>query len=249
MNVYVRNNADQSNQVKINLVERIAHKVKSELVDLVDIDDLIQTGMIGLLEAQLKYDPKFGASFDTYAGIRIRGAMLDSIRANDYVSREVRKKSREINEAMQNIQNRKLSPATDKEIANEMGINLCDYVKIVAKAACKYIHYEEAEQNYMNNVYFVDDKNNPEMAYISTELKYRLGEVYKTLPDNMKVLLRLHYVEDRSLKEVGQLLGVTASRCSQIHREMLNRLQNKFMNYSDNVHNDASCQQDWQQVA
>ena len=122
-----------------SLVKRIAYHLKGRLPDTVLVDDLIQSGMVGLLEAAKNFNPTQGASFETYAGIRIRGAMLDEIRRGDWTPRSVHRKSRDMMEAIRKVENRTLSSATDSEIAIEMGIDLSEYNKILRDSSVAQI--------------------------------------------------------------------------------------------------------------
>ena len=214
------------------LVKRIAYHLKGRLPDTVQVDDLIQSGMLGLLEAAKNFDSSQGASFETYAGIRIRGAMLDEIRLGDWTPRSVHRKAREMNLAIKNIEERKLSSATDTEIANEMGITLEEFNHILRNSSVSKIFSideSEVEQDYNSSI---STKVQPETIYKREELAGALEGIIDSLPERERLVMSFYYEEEMNLREIGEVLGVSESRVSQIHGKALMtiraRLENSF---------------------
>ncbi|MFI4919886.1 MAG: RNA polymerase sigma factor FliA [Legionellales bacterium] len=200
------------------LVKRIAHHLLGHLPQSVQVDDLIQAGMIGLLEAARHYDSSKGASFETYAGIRIRGHMLDEVRANDWVPRSVYRNSRMISEAVKQVEHRLGRAAKDGEIAAEMGLSLNDYHEIA--------HYSASSHLYgFDDLGVTDDilqdetsgfTSEPHVNAVHHDLMHQLTHVINGLPQKERLVLSLYYEHDLNLKEIGGILEVSESRVSQI---------------------------------
>ena len=226
------NSADDLVTQHASLVKRIAYHLKGRLPDTVQVDDLIQSGMLGLLEAAKNFDSRQGASFETYAGIRIRGAMLDEIRLGDWTPRSVHRKAREMNQAIKNIEDRKLGSATDTEIATEMGISLDEFNQILRNSSVSKIFSideSEVEQDYNSSI---STKIQPETIYKREELAGALEGIIDSLPEREKLVMSFYYEEEMNLREIGEVLGVSESRVSQIHGKALMtiraRLENSF---------------------
>lgn len=212
------------------MVKRIAHHLLGRLPKSVQLDDLIQSGMIGLLEAAGRYDTTKGASFETYAGIRIRGTMLDEVRKNDWVPRSVYRNSRKIAEVSKQLENRLGRDVRDHEIAEEMGVSLDEYHQML---------------NDLNSsqIYGFDDLGVPEESFdigiegtMQTPLEgvqqqkfYKsLLKCIESLPDREKLVLSLYYDEELNLKEIGNVLEVSESRVCQIHSQAMLRLRSRI---------------------
>ena len=209
------------------LVKRIAFHLMSRLPASVQADDLIQAGMIGLLEASRKFDPEQGASFETYAGIRIRGSMLDEIRRTDWTPRSVHRKAREVAEAVRQIENAKGRDARDVEVAEAMGMELDEYHKILQDATgCRIFSYEDpgtiGEEGYAHQ-----DRhpNQPLENLQNSDFKQGLAQEIKGLPERERLVMALYYDEELNLREIGDILGVSESRVCQIHGQALIRLR------------------------
>ena len=203
------------------LVKRVAYHLKGRLPDSVQVDDLIQSGMLGLLEAAKNFDCTQGASFETYAGIRIRGAMLDEIRLGDWTPRSVHRKAREMNQAIKKIEDRKLGNASDSEIAEEMGVSLEEFNQILRNASVSKIFSiddGEVEHDYNGNM---STKIQPETIYKREELALALEGVIDDLPERERLVMSFYYEEQMNLREIGEVLGVSESRVSQIHGKAL----------------------------
>jgi RNA polymerase sigma factor for flagellar operon FliA len=209
------------------LVKRIAYHLMSRLPASVQADDLIQAGMIGLIDASRKFDPDQGASFETYAGIRIRGAMLDEIRRTDWTPRSVHRKAREVAEAVRKIENEKGRDARDVEVAEVMGLELREYHKILQDATgCRIFSFEDpgnaGEEGYASNN---RELNQPLDTLQNEDFKEGLAGAIKGLPERERLVMALYYDEELNLREIGEILGVSESRVCQIHGQALIRLR------------------------
>jgi RNA polymerase sigma factor for flagellar operon FliA len=209
------------------LVKRIAFHLLSRLPPSVQADDLIQAGMIGLIEASRNFDPKQGASFETYAGIRIRGAMLDEIRRTDWTPRSVHRKAREVAEAVRKIENEKGRDARDVEVAQVMGIGLEEYHKILQDATgCRIFSFEDPGSLGEEGFSSPDRQSNQPFDNLQNDdFKQGLARAIKGLPERERLVMALYYDEELNLREIGEILGVSESRVCQIHGQALIRLR------------------------
>lgn len=210
-----------------SLVKRVAYHLLSRLPNTVQIDDLIQAGMIGLLEAVRHYDAKQGASFETYAGIRIRGAMLDEIRRSDWVPRSVHRKARQVAETIRKIEHNKGAEARDAEVAEAMGLSVSEYQQILQDMkGAKLLSFEE-----MNSGEDALSDRLPSPScdpYASVEghhFAQSLSEAIDGLPEREKLVLSMYYNDELNQREIGAVLGVSESRVCQIQSQALLRLQ------------------------
>lgn len=210
------------------LVKRIAYHLMSRLPPSVQPDDLIQAGMMGLLEATRNYDPSQGASFETYAGIRIRGAMLDEIRKNDWVPRSVHRKARQIAEAVRGIENEKGRDARDHEVADALELTVEEYHRLLQESSChKIFSIEDFVEDGNEIGDNIPDHNNPGPfeGLQKDDFKRCLAEAISGLPERERLVMALYYEEELNLREIGSIIGVSESRVSQIHSQALIRLQ------------------------
>jgi len=213
------------------LVKRIAHHLLARLPSSVLVDDLIQAGMIGLLEAARKYDSSKGASFETYAGIRIRGSIIDEVRRGDWTPRSVHRNGRRISEAIQIIEARTGNDANDTAIAQEMGVSVDEYHKLLKdNVESKLFSVEELtttqDDGYAEQLVGTDIgpmKKAEKDAFVGS-----LADAIKTLPEREQLVLALYYDEELNLKEIGQILEVSESRVSQIHSQAAHRLRSRL---------------------
>jgi len=210
-----------------SLVKRIAFHLMSRLPASVQVDDLIQAGMIGLIEASRKFDPEQGASFETYAGIRIRGAMLDEIRRTDWTPRSVHRKAREVAEAVRKIENEQGRDARDVEVAAAMGLELNEYHKILQDATgCRIFSFEDpGSVGEDGPAHGQRQPNQPLENLQNCDFKQGLAGAIKGLPERERLVMALYYDEELNLREIGEILGVSESRVCQIHGQALIRLR------------------------
>ncbi|PCH61332.1 MAG: RNA polymerase sigma factor FliA [Gammaproteobacteria bacterium] len=215
------------------LVKRIAYHLMSRLPASVQVDDLIQAGMIGLLEAARNYDASQGASFETYAGIRVRGAMLDEIRKGDWVPRSVHRKARQMAEAVRAIEHKEGRDARDHEVAEAMELNLNDYYKVLQDVSGhRVLSFEDVgvDEDAMPTL-TADPSTNPDEGLLREDFKRCLAEGISGLPERERLVLTLYYDEELNLREIGAVIGVSESRVSQIHSQALIRLKARMANW------------------
>lgn len=209
------------------LVKRIAYHLSGRLPRSVQLDDLMQAGMLGLLEAVRYYDESKGASFETYASIRIRGYMLDEVRRNDWVPRSVYRNSRMISAAISTLENRLGREANDHEVAKELGVSLTEYHEMLNDA--NGAHLYGFEDLGVTDDVLKDDSaglvSEPHVNMLRADMKTHLNDVIEGLPKNERMVLSLYYEHDLNLKEIGDVLGVTESRVSQIHSQATHRIK------------------------
>jgi RNA polymerase sigma factor for flagellar operon FliA len=211
-------------------VKRIAYHLHSRLPASVQIEDLIQSGMIGLLEALDKYDPDQGASFKTYAGIRIRGSMLDEIRVGDWTPRAVRKQSRELAQAVKTVENRKGGEADDQEVADELGVDISDYHRMLTESAGSRMFSLDAESNSddYSSTLTSHAPPDPQEVFEGQAFKRAVMHSISALPERERLVMALYYDEELTLKEVGRVLDLSESRVCQIHGQALIRLRSRL---------------------
>lgn len=218
-----RNPARQKDEIAsqhLRLVKRIAYHLVARLPTSVDVDDLIQVGMIGLLDAIRNYQTGHGASFETYAGIRIRGAMIDELRRQEWVPRSVQRKARDLAAGVREVENLKQGPATAREVAEHLGLSLDEYHAATRDAtACRVVDLDDSD------VPDVEGDQEPLAKLQSEAFRAVLGDKIDRLPEREKLVMALYYDEDLNLREIGQVLGVGESRVCQIHGQALNRLR------------------------
>ena len=210
------------------LVKRIAYHLLAKLPDNVLVEDLIQAGMLGLLEASSNYNDQQGASFATYAGIRIRGAMLDDVRRTDWTPRSVHRKARQITQVMQQIEQETGRDARDTEIAALLEITIEEYHKILQDSTCcRLFSTDELESD--------DHQASPENILDNInedDFRVALMEAISSLPEREQMVVSLYYDEELNLKEIGNVIGVSESRACQINNQAMLRLKSRLLNYA-----------------
>ncbi len=213
------------------LVKRIAFHLINRMPAHVMVDDLIQAGMLGLLEAASNFDSSQGASFETYAGIRIRGSMLDEIRKLDWTPRSVHRKSRAVTDAIRKIEHHKGSDATDQEIAREMGISLSEYHQILVDTNSSRVFSIDALQE--DNDYQVPGANqdSPFEHLSDDEYQKLLADSIRSLPEKEQLVMSLYYHDELNFREIGQVLDVSESRVCQIHGQAMLRIRSKMSDW------------------
>ena len=211
------------------LVKKIAYYLSGRLPKSILMEDLVQAGMLGLLEALRAYSDDKGASFETYASIRIRGFILDEVRRNDWVPRSVYRNARMIAEAVKTVENRVGREASDHDVADELGLNLLEYHELLADA--NGAHLYGFEDLGVTDDLLRDDHGmfcEPQTAVMHEDTCSHLAALIDGLPKNERLVLSLYYEHDLNLKEIGELMGVTESRISQIHSQATHRIKSRW---------------------
>ena len=215
------------------LVKRIAYHLLARLPASIQVDDLIQSGMIGLFEAASNFDNSKGASFETFAGIRIRGAMLDEMRRGDWTPRSVHKNSRMISEAIKVLEAELGRDVSDIEVAEKLDISLNDYHHILREVSTgKILGIDDLAVNE-DAIKLCDDSlgDDPYQSIEHNSFKKGLAECIKSLPEREALVLSLYYDEELNLREIGQVLDVSESRVSQIHSQAMHRLKGRMQSW------------------
>ncbi|WP_018953896.1 RNA polymerase sigma factor FliA [Thioalkalivibrio sulfidiphilus] len=218
----------------VPLVKRIAYHLLGRLPSSVQVDDLIQAGVVGLLEAAQQYDATQGASFETYAGIRIRGAMLDEVRRSDWTPRSVHRNARRVSEAMRLVENRLGREAQPAEVAAELGVSLDEYQHMVSDAAsCKVLSFEDIfEPDSEGEDLLPGDEPSPFEALQSDGFRAALAREVGALPERERLVMSLYYDDELNLREIGEVLGVSESRVCQLHGQALVRLRSRMSDWT-----------------
>lgn len=224
------------------MVQRIAYHLSARLPASVLIDDLIQAGLIGLMDAVNLYDPSQGASFETYAGIRVRGAMLDELRRNDWAPKSVHRRSRDMLSAVHKIESRANRDARPQEIAEEMGISLEEYHELVLETnTCRVLNFAEVayeDQDFSETV-SDNQRSGPLGGLQKEEFQHYLAESIRALPEREQLIVSLYYDEELNLKEIGSVLGVSESRVSQLLSQAHVRMRNMMSEFIEPELNEA----------
>ncbi len=214
------------------LIKKVAYRMISRLPANVEMDDLMSSGVLGLIDAADKYDSEKSCNFKSYAEIRIRGAMVDDLRAVDWVPRSVRQKSASIEHVSRELAGKLGRAATDVEIAAELGLSLEELRVLTDKArAVSVVSYEDlgvgAAEDKRDFLDGVSDPEalDPEQTTEQSDERAFIMKALHSLPERQRVVLSLYYFEDMNLKEIGGLLGVTESRISQIHSAAVAQLR------------------------
>lgn len=215
------------------LVKRIAYHLMMRLPASVQVEDLMQNGMMGLLEAASRYDDDFGAQFETYAGQRIRGAMLDSLRETDWLPRQLRKDMRRVEQMIHQLEQSHGKPPTEGELAKALGMELADYQKILGEARGHQLVYLEdivaEEGDDFLDRHVVGEIEDPLRQIEEDSTRRELVAAIEALPEREKLVMALYYEEELNLREIGEVLGVTESRVCQLHSQAIARLRAKVV--------------------
>lgn len=214
------------------LVKKIALHLMARLPASVQLEDLMQAGMIGLLEAAQRYSSTKGATFETYAGIRVRGAMVDEIRKGDWVPRSVHRNARRISQAIKAVEDRLGREAQDLEVAEELGMELSEYHSSLSDAnSGRLFSLDELNESGDLPIEEAETSDNPLDGLASDAFRRNLAEAIEELPEREKLVLSLYYQEELNLKEIGAVLGVSESRVSQIHSQAALRLRGRLSDW------------------
>lgn len=217
------------------MVRRMALQMLAKLPASVELDDLIQAGMIGLLDASTRYQDNRGAQFETFASQRIRGAMLDELRASDWGSRNLRQQARKVEQAIQSLEHRLGRPATEGEIAKELKMDLDDYQSLLQEIqGCQLLYVEDFAQEGESDNPWLDRQarggrsgaeDDPLAQLLESGFRHELVDAIAALPERDQLLLNLYYEEELNLREIGAILEVTQSRVCQLHAQAISRLR------------------------
>ncbi len=216
------------------LVQRLAHHMMAKLPPSVQVDDLIQVGLMGLSEALTRFEASQGVMFETFASQRIRGAMLDELRENDWLSRGSRKSQKDIEVAMRRLEHRLGRTPRESEIATELGLDLANYQTLLGKVKGTQLVYledmaggEEGSDSFLDR-HVADADADPMQMLQNQRLRQSLIQAIEDLPDREKYIMSMYYENDMNLKEIAAVLGVTESRVCQLHSQSIARLRTKM---------------------
>ncbi|MEN6587481.1 MAG: RNA polymerase sigma factor FliA [Sulfuricella sp.] len=217
------------------LVRRIAHHLAAKLPASVEVDDLIQAGLIGLLDAVGHYDQSQGAQFETYASQRIRGAMLDELREADWAPRSARKCMRTIEAAIHKLEQKLGRQPGEQELASELKVPLAEFQQMLQDARGHQLVYYEDYQADGDDDFFerhsADQRPGPLGQIENGDFRAALVDAIKILPEREQMVMSLYYEEELNLKEIGVVLGVTESRVSQLHSQAVARLRSRLKDW------------------
>jgi len=219
------------------LVRRLAHHMMAKLPPSVEVDDLIQVGLIGLADALTRFEASQGVQFETFATQRIRGAMLDELRENDWMPRGSRKSQKEIEVALRRLEHRLGRSPIESEIANELGMSLSDYQTLLSKVRGTQLiyledmtHANDDEEGFLDR-HVADSEADPLNLLRNHRLRASLVQAIKTLPEREQYIMSMYYEQDMNLKEIAAVLDVTESRVCQLHSQSIARLRAKMRSH------------------
>jgi RNA polymerase sigma factor for flagellar operon FliA len=217
------------------MVKRLAHQMMSRLPYSVQIDDIIQAGMMGLLDAANRYDEIHGAQFETYATQRIRGAMLDELRSADWLPRSLRRDMRRIEQSVSRLQQKLGRAPNESEIARELDVSLVEYQQMLQESrGAQLIYYEdfqdEDHDDFFERFEFSNDSD-PLALLLDERFKTELTRAIDILPERERMLMGMIYEQEMNLREVGEVFGVSESRISQLHSQAVARLRGSLKGY------------------
>lgn len=216
------------------LVKRIAHHMMVSLPPSVQVEDVIQSGMIGLLDAARRYRETEGAQFETYAVQRIRGAMLDGLRQADWLPRSLRRSLRRIEATIAKLEQQNGRPPSEQDLASALDMTLADYQRLLQDArGYQLVSYEDLkgddDESFLER-FSVDDRPDPLGALLESSLREELAAAIDDLPEREKRVMGLYYEQDLNLREIGEVLGVSESRVCQLHTQAIARLRSRLKN-------------------
>jgi RNA polymerase sigma factor for flagellar operon FliA len=209
-------------------VRFIADRLAAKLPPSVDREDLIGAGVLGLLDAVDKFDPGRGVQFKTYAEMRVRGAMLDSLRSLDWAPRSIRQRAREVEAAYRQIERDRGRPAEEEEVVAMLGISTKEFHTLLTDLrGLTILGLEWGDEDDEHQALQIPDdvSRGPLATYERTEMRFRLTKAIDRLPERERQVMALYYIEELTMKEVGAVLGITESRVSQLHTQAILRLR------------------------
>ncbi len=221
----------------VPLVQRLAHHMIAKLPPNVELDDLVQVGMIGLTEALARFETSQGVQFETFATQRIRGAMIDELREGDWMSRGSRKSQKEIERAVHRLEQRLGRAPIESEIAAELKMNLADYQALLSRVRGTQLVYLEDmasgsdEEDSFLDRNLGDEEADPLSVLRDQRLRQSLVRAIQTLPEREQYIMSMYYEQDMNLKEIAQVLGITESRVCQLHSQSIARLRAKMRSH------------------
>ncbi|HUO44445.1 MAG TPA: RNA polymerase sigma factor FliA [Burkholderiales bacterium] len=215
------------------LVKRIAHHMMARLPASVELDDIIQAGMMGLLDAINRFEENRGARFDTYAAQRIRGAILDELREHDWLPRGVRRDMRRIEKAIRSLEQRHGRAATEPEVARELEISLEQYQQLLQNArGCQIFHFEDLvdtdDGQFLERQTVEQPDPGPLEHLLNENMREHLSAAIDRLPEREKLVMSMYYERELNLREIGAVLGVSESRVCQLHTQAIARLRSQI---------------------
>ncbi len=217
----------------VPLVKRIAYHLMARLPSNVQFDDLVQNGMIGLLDAIGRFEEGFGAQFETYATQRVRGAMLDGLRENDWLPRHLRRELRRIETMITQLEQAHGRAPSERELADSLGLSLADYQKTLQEARGHQLVYFEDfagdEDDDFLERHFTDNSADPLRLLEDRNLREHLVAAIDRLPEREKMVMALYYEQELNLREIGAVMDVTESRVCQLHSQAIARLRAQVM--------------------
>ncbi|MFT4172918.1 MAG: RNA polymerase sigma factor FliA [Rhodocyclaceae bacterium] len=220
------------------LVKRIAYHLMAKLPASVQVEDIIQNGMLGLLDAMGRYEEGLGAQFETYAVQRIRGAMLDGLRENDWLPRSLRREMRRIETAIHTLEQQKGRQPTERELAESLDMTLAEYQKMLQEARGYQLVYfedfgDEEDEDFLERHIVGEASNDPLDLLEDHNMRAVLIQAIEDLPEREKMVMGLYYEEDLNLREIGEVLGVSESRVCQLHSQAIARLRSRISSGRD----------------
>ena len=222
------------------MVKRIAHHLMARLPASVQLSDMVQAGLIGLVDAAGRYENSQGVQFETYAAQRIRGAMLDELRSHDWVPRGVRKAQRRIDEAQARMEQILGRPPLETEIADHLAISIEEYRDMLSDTyAFQLVHVDDFDHDGEDSEFLERncpaDNEDPFAKLADAQFRAALVSAIELLPEREKLLMGLYYEKELNFREIAAVLGVTESRVCQLHSQAVTRLRGKLKNWKEAV--------------
>ncbi|MDY6851385.1 MAG: FliA/WhiG family RNA polymerase sigma factor [Thermodesulfobacteriota bacterium] len=223
------------------LIRYISDRIAARLPAHVSRDDLVSSGILGLIDAVDKFDPKRKIMFKTYAEFRIKGAMLDELRSMDWVPRSVRRKSSQVEKAFHTLEASLGRPAVDEEVAESLGLSMTEFHRLLDEVKCVSLldidafrgSFQSRDRTGLFDLQADETTHNPLVALGLSEAKSVVAKAVSSLPEKEKLVVSMYYYHELTMKEIGQAMGYTESRISQLHTKALMRLKARLRGYFD----------------